>query len=84
MPLKIYIETTIPSAYHETRRDTDSVFRRNHTREWWDLYARTLRTGDERGRPSGIAPPKLPCGQTRRVPRPLRVRSRSFLSTDVQ
>ena len=21
MPLKVYIETTIPSAYHETRRD---------------------------------------------------------------
>ena len=39
MPLKVYIETTIPSAYHETRRDTDSVFRRNHTREWWDNYA---------------------------------------------
>jgi predicted nucleic acid-binding protein len=39
MSLKVYIETTIPSAYHETRRDTDSAFRRNHTREWWDNYA---------------------------------------------
>jgi predicted nucleic acid-binding protein len=39
MSLKVYIETTIPSAYHEIRRDTDSVFRRNHTREWWDRYA---------------------------------------------
>ena len=39
MPLKVYIETTIPSAYHENRRDTDSVFRRSHTRDWWDHYA---------------------------------------------
>ena len=39
MSLKVYIETTIPSAYHETWRDTDSVFRRNHTREWWNNYA---------------------------------------------
>jgi predicted nucleic acid-binding protein len=39
VPLKVYIETTIPSAYHETRRDTDSVFRRNHTRGWWDRHA---------------------------------------------
>src|SRR5271168_4241693 len=39
MSLKVYIETTIPSAYHETRRDTDSIFRRKHTRAWWDNYA---------------------------------------------
>jgi predicted nucleic acid-binding protein len=39
MSLKVYIETTIPSAYHETRRDTDSLFRRKHTRAWWDNYA---------------------------------------------
>ncbi len=39
MSLKVYIETTIPSAYHENRRDTDSVFRRQHTRAWWDGYA---------------------------------------------
>jgi predicted nucleic acid-binding protein len=39
MSLIVYIETTIPSAYHENRRDTDSIFRRNHTREWWDDYA---------------------------------------------
>jgi predicted nucleic acid-binding protein len=39
MSLRVYIETTIPSAYHEHRRDTDSVFRRNHTRLWWDRYA---------------------------------------------
>src|SRR5665213_545072 len=38
--VRVYIETTIPSAYHETRRGTDSVFRRNHTREWWDHYAK--------------------------------------------
>lgn len=39
MSLKVYIETTIPSAYHENRRDTDSLFRRQHTRDWWDSYA---------------------------------------------
>ena len=39
MPLKVYIETTIPSAYYENRRDTDSLFRRNHTRYWWNEYA---------------------------------------------
>jgi len=39
MPLKVYIETTIPSAYYENRRDTDSLFRRIHTRGWWDEYA---------------------------------------------
>jgi len=39
MPLKVYVETTIPSAYHEIRRDTDSLFRRIHTRQWWDEYA---------------------------------------------
>ena len=33
MSLKVYIEPTIPSAYQETRRDTDSAFRRSHERE---------------------------------------------------
>lgn len=36
MPLKIYIETTIPSFYFETRRNAEWVSRRNWTRRWWD------------------------------------------------
>ncbi len=36
MALKIYIETTIPSFYFETRRDLDNIARRTWTRRWWD------------------------------------------------
>ena len=36
MPLKIYIETTIPSFYFETRKNLDCVVRRRWTRQWWD------------------------------------------------
>lgn len=36
MALKIYIETTIPSFYHETRRDIENASRRHWTRKWWD------------------------------------------------
>lgn len=36
MPLKIYIETTIPSFYFETRRNVECISRRNWTRRWWD------------------------------------------------
>jgi predicted nucleic acid-binding protein len=38
MPLKIYIETTIPSFYFETRRNIECVSRRNWTRRWWDEH----------------------------------------------
>lgn len=31
----IYIETTIPSFYHETRPRTELVAMRNWTRDWW-------------------------------------------------
>ncbi len=33
---KVYIETTIPSFYHATRSDAESVSRRTWTRQWWD------------------------------------------------
>jgi predicted nucleic acid-binding protein len=33
---RIYLDTTIPSAYHTTRTDADSVERRATTRRWWD------------------------------------------------
>lgn len=32
----IYIETTIPSFYYETRPEPEMVARRNWTREWWE------------------------------------------------
>jgi hypothetical protein len=34
---KVYIETTIPSFYHEIRTDLDSLARRNWTQHWWDF-----------------------------------------------
>ena len=36
MPTRVYIETTIPSAYFNTRLEPESVARQNWTREWWD------------------------------------------------
>jgi len=35
---KVYIETSIPSFYHEVRREPDMVARRAWTREWWDKH----------------------------------------------
>ena len=32
----VYIETTIPNFYHESRTEPEMVARRNWTREWWD------------------------------------------------
>ncbi|MCY4467491.1 MAG: type II toxin-antitoxin system VapC family toxin [Thiotrichales bacterium] len=36
MKSSVYIETTIPSFYHEVRTELDMVARRAWTREWWD------------------------------------------------
>jgi hypothetical protein len=36
---RVYVETTIPSFYHETRTDPDIVARREWTREWWSTAA---------------------------------------------
>jgi hypothetical protein len=33
---RVYIETTIPSFYHEVRTAPDIVARRDWTRRWWD------------------------------------------------
>jgi len=35
---KIYIETTIPSFHHETRKDIESLSRHYWTRKWWDEH----------------------------------------------
>ena len=32
----VYVESTIPSFYHEERTLPDIVARRQWTREWWD------------------------------------------------
>jgi predicted nucleic acid-binding protein len=36
---RVYVETTIPSFYHETRSAPDIVVRCNWTRQWWDSAA---------------------------------------------
>ena len=36
MKSSVYIETTIPSFYHEVRTEPDMAARRAWTREWWD------------------------------------------------
>ena len=33
---RVYIETTIPSFYYETRREPEMVARHQWTRDWWD------------------------------------------------
>ena len=35
---KVYIETTIPSFYYETRTEPEMVARRTWTREWWNNH----------------------------------------------
>jgi predicted nucleic acid-binding protein len=37
MKPKVYIETSIPSFYHETRTSPEAVARREWTRRWWHL-----------------------------------------------
>lgn len=33
---RVYVETTIPSFYHEVRTSPDIVARKEWTRQWWD------------------------------------------------
>lgn len=33
---RVYVETTIPSFYHEARTSPEGVARREWTRQWWD------------------------------------------------
>ena len=37
----VYIETSIPSFYYETRNEPEFVAMRNWTREWWSNYIST-------------------------------------------
>jgi PIN domain len=36
---RVYIETTVPSFYHDARETPDIVARRDWTRRWWDQAA---------------------------------------------
>ena len=36
MKPRVYVETTIPSFYHEARPEPDMVARRQWTRDWWE------------------------------------------------
>jgi predicted nucleic acid-binding protein len=38
MEPRVYIETSIPSFYHEARTAPDMVARRDWTRDWWDNH----------------------------------------------
>ena len=38
---RIYLDTTIPSAYHTNRTDPGSIERRATTRRWWTFAVRT-------------------------------------------
>ena len=39
---KVYVETSIPSFYHETRTEAEFVAMRNWTRSWWDESRKEL------------------------------------------
>ena len=39
MKKRVYIETSIPSFYFETRTEPEMIARRNWTRDWWDHHA---------------------------------------------
>lgn len=36
---KVYIETTVPSLYHNFRPEAQMVARQEWTREWWDFHS---------------------------------------------
>ena len=36
MARKVYVETTIPSFYHEVRTEPEMIARKNWTRSWWE------------------------------------------------
>ena len=37
---RVYIETSIPSFYYETREEPEMVARKNWTMEWWDKHSK--------------------------------------------
>lgn len=43
MELTVYIETSIPSFYHETREDAEFVAMKNWTRKWWDFKKKSFK-----------------------------------------
>src|SRR5690242_4527546 len=43
MQTRVYIETTIPSAYFTLRSDAKSIARSEWTKQWWTEYATTFK-----------------------------------------
>ncbi len=39
MKSKVYIETSIPSFYYETRTESDMIARKEWTRLWWEQFS---------------------------------------------
>jgi hypothetical protein len=37
---KVYIETSIPSFYHEVRTEPDMIARKQWTQDWWDSFSK--------------------------------------------
>ena len=61
MKPSVYIETTIPSFYFESRPEPEMVARRQWTRDWWDnhrsnyeLLTSKSALGQERYNSSGV------------------------------
>jgi predicted nucleic acid-binding protein len=40
---RVYVETTIPNVYYESRSDPESIWRRDVTRRWWATAAEQYR-----------------------------------------
>lgn len=39
MKSRVYVETSIPSFYYQTRAGPEMLARQKWTREWWDQYS---------------------------------------------
>jgi hypothetical protein len=65
MKPKVYIETTIPSFYHEVRSEPEMVARKAWTRQWWDdqrpLYAPVTSVAVIEELDAGAHPKKAEC-----------------------
>jgi predicted nucleic acid-binding protein len=61
---RIYVETTIPSAYHTNRTDQAMLKRRDETRRWWEIALSTCELVT-----SGAVLRELARGRSDQVPR---------------
>lgn len=65
----IYVETSVPSSFHETRQTEREQTRRRWTREWWDLVPHDLLVTSE-----------AVLDELRRAPEPKRTRCLELLN----